>query len=157
MGFVFVPYRSKFPDLKLVLIGQQGWRCRQLLHQIAHWQGAGAVLHLGYQPEQELHRYLHAAAAVVVPSVEEGFGLPILEAFAAGTPVIHSDHPALLETAGGHGQAFTSGNPDACAAALQAHLNAPPDADGRRQRKSYAATRSWERWAQATMTICKQL
>jgi len=39
----------------------------------------------------------------VMPSLAEGFGLPIVEAFAHGTPVVHSDAPALVEVAGGAG------------------------------------------------------
>ena len=43
------------------------------------------------------------ATVFVMPSLAEGFGLPIVEAFALGTPVVHSDAPALVEVAGGAG------------------------------------------------------
>ncbi|MGV8970439.1 MAG: glycosyltransferase family 4 protein [Microbacteriaceae bacterium] len=54
---------------------------------------------LGYLSDHDLSVVLERAAMLVFPSLAEGFGLPILEAFSLGTPVIHSDSPALLEVA----------------------------------------------------------
>lgn len=57
------------------------------------------VRHLGVIPDTQLAVALHRAAALIVPSLVAGFGHPIVEAFKFGTPVIHSDAPALVEVA----------------------------------------------------------
>jgi alpha-1,3-rhamnosyl/mannosyltransferase len=67
------------------------------LHQL-HQQGK--VHYLGYISESEKWMLLHAAHALVFPSLYEGFGLPILEAFAANLPVITSNITAIPEVTG---------------------------------------------------------
>ena len=66
---------------------------------------AGRVTAIGYLGDRDLSVVLDRATALVLPSRLEGFGLPLLEAFHFGTPVIHSDTPALLEVAGDAGLA----------------------------------------------------
>ena len=56
----------------------------------------------GFVSIEELAALVRGATALVMPSLEEGFGLPVVEAMAAGTPVIASDIPALREVTGGH-------------------------------------------------------
>ena len=78
-------------DVPLLCVGQQGW-------------GDGApdgVRLLGRVPDPDLAVLLDRATALVVPSLSEGFGLPLLEGMAAGTPVLTSDAPALVEVAAG--------------------------------------------------------
>jgi glycosyltransferase involved in cell wall biosynthesis len=65
---------------------------------------------LGYISDEQLSVALDRATALVFPSLDEGFGLPVLEAFSLGTPVIHSDAPALLEVSGGAGLAVELGD-----------------------------------------------
>lgn len=55
------------------------------------------VVHIGPVSDESLAVVYQRATALLVPSISAGFGLPIVEAFAFGTPVIHSDHPALVE------------------------------------------------------------
>jgi glycosyltransferase involved in cell wall biosynthesis len=56
--------------------------------------------HLGFVPAEELAGLYRSAHALVLPSLYEGFGLPVLEAMVAGTPVVASDIPSLREVAG---------------------------------------------------------
>ena len=58
---------------------------------------------LGYLSDEDLSVALDRATVFVMPSLAEGFGLPVIEAFHFGTPVVHSDDPALGEVGGGAG------------------------------------------------------
>jgi glycosyltransferase involved in cell wall biosynthesis len=87
-------------DEPLVLCGAPGWRNDDLMRQIRE-QGADASIRLlGYVADVDLPRLLNLAGAFVYPSLYEGFGLPVLEALACGTPTVTSNHGALQEIAG---------------------------------------------------------
>lgn len=70
----------------------------------------GKVILPGYITDGEIKALYEGAFGYVFPSENEGFGIPILEAFGFGIPIIHSDQAALLEVAGGAGLAFETGN-----------------------------------------------
>lgn len=76
------------------------------------------VIRAGYLPRRELLDLLAGARALVFPTLEEGFGLPVIEAMALGTPVITSDRGALAETAGGAALAVDPTDTTAIAAAI---------------------------------------
>lgn len=83
--------------LPLVLAGAAGWRSEGLLAQAAR---AGA-LHMNYVPRKTMIALMAGARALLMPSLAEGFGLPVAEAMVLGTPVLTSHAHALAETAGG--------------------------------------------------------
>ena len=87
-------------DTKLVVAGGKGWFYETIFAQAASLGLHDAVLFPGYVPDGELPDWYRAASGFVYPSVFEGFGLPVLEAMACGTPVLCSDIPALREVAG---------------------------------------------------------
>lgn len=107
------------------------------------------VVHTGYLPEAELRRIVAGARALVLPSRDEGFGLPALEALACGVPVVCSDIPALREVTADHAVYFPFGEADALRAALHAALALPADrvAAGR----AHARTFTWRACAEATL------
>jgi glycosyltransferase involved in cell wall biosynthesis len=78
----------------------------------------GRVRSISYLDDPDLAVVLSKATMLVVPSLAEGFGLPVLEAFQLGTPVIHSDAPAIVETAGGAGLIVALDDPDGYPARL---------------------------------------
>jgi glycosyltransferase involved in cell wall biosynthesis len=94
--------RPEAPDLPLLCVGQPGWGG---LDPLALAASAGLapdrVRVLGRVPDADLAVLLGRATALVVPSRAEGFGLPLLEAMAAGTPVVTSEASALVEVGGG--------------------------------------------------------
>jgi glycosyltransferase involved in cell wall biosynthesis len=79
---------------------------------------APGVRALGYVSEDELVALYRSAAVLVLPSLYEGFGLPLAEAMACGTPCIASDDPALLEVSGGAALHVPRGDSSALRAAL---------------------------------------
>lgn len=90
-------------DVTLVSVGQEGWGGVDGA-QVARTHGvASRFKALGRIVDLDLAAVMAGAVALIMPSVEEGFGLPILEAFALGVPVVHSDAAALVEVAGGAG------------------------------------------------------
>ncbi len=85
----------------LVIVGKRGWMADQTLDLIARSPVRDRIHWLEYIPLDDLIPLYTNADMVVVPSLYEGFGLPVLEAMATGVPVITSDTPALVEIAGG--------------------------------------------------------
>jgi glycosyltransferase involved in cell wall biosynthesis len=87
-------------DLSLVLAGQKGWLYKDIVSQVHRLGLDNRVLLTGYVPDVDLAPLLSGALAFVFPSLYEGFGLPVLEAMACGTPVICASTSSLPEAAG---------------------------------------------------------
>lgn len=83
----------------LVLVGSEGWLTGDLMVRLHQAQSMGCVKWLKYIPREDLHALLQCACATVYPSLYEGFGLPLLESFAAGTPVLSSKTTSIPEVA----------------------------------------------------------
>lgn len=96
--------RPEVRDVPLLIAGPSGWGNVDVdtSAQAANVP-PGRVRALGRVSEAELAVLYDRATAFVMPSLAEGFGLPVVEAFMHGTPVVHSDDPALVEIAGGAG------------------------------------------------------
>lgn len=84
----------------LVVVGQNGWRTDELMVTLAQLEADGFGRWLKYVPRQDLFSLLQCAQALVFPSLYEGFGLPVLEGFASGIPVITSNTTSLPEVVG---------------------------------------------------------
>jgi glycosyltransferase involved in cell wall biosynthesis len=96
----FGQVRRQHADVSLVFAGQRGWKDEAILAAIERLGLGGAVRVLGYVPRPALVGLYNAATVCVVPSLHEGFGLPVIEAMACGTPVVTSRRGGLEETAG---------------------------------------------------------
>jgi glycosyltransferase involved in cell wall biosynthesis len=86
--------------IPLVVVGGFGWRYDPVVDAVRRLDLTRWVRFVGYAPLAELPALYQMAQAVAFPSLDEGFGLPVLEAFAAGTPVIASTAGAIPEVAG---------------------------------------------------------
>jgi len=117
-------------DVPLLIVGAGGWGGVDIDALIAEAGLApGRVRALGRLADADLAVVLSRASVFVFPSLAEGFGLPVLEAFTLGTPVVHSDAPAVAEVAGGAGlevpRADPSGYPRRLAEAIRSVLEDP--------------------------------
>jgi glycosyltransferase involved in cell wall biosynthesis len=123
---VLIDAMSRFDGPPLLLAGQPGWGGLDPL-AMARERGLpdGRVRVLGRLSDAELADALRRASVLAVPSLAEGFGLPLLEAMAAGVPVVHSDAPALVEVAACAGVAVPRGDAGALAVALRGVLGSP--------------------------------
>lgn len=84
----------------LVIAGAGGWKDSAIRAAAAPLTGEGALRFLGYVPDDELPWLYAGATMLLFPSLYEGFGIPVIEAMACGTPVVVSDIAVLREVAG---------------------------------------------------------
>jgi glycosyltransferase involved in cell wall biosynthesis len=138
----------------LVLAGSSSWLDEDLPGRAAAAGVGGHVRVLGHVPEHLLPGLLHGALAVAYPSRYEGFGLPVLEAMAAGTPVVTSTVSSLPEVAGDATLLVDPDDTDGLAEAL-GRLEADEPGRGRLSAagRARAATFTWERTAAETVAV----
>lgn len=142
----------------LVVVGQIGWKCDEIVSLLlskvekeeAHWLQ-------GVSLREELKCLYAGAGAFVFPSLYEGFGLPILEAFAVGIPVITSNTTSLPEVSMGIGLEVDPCSIDAITEAMT-HVIELPDYEVRvLAGKQRAADLSWRRCAEETLSVYKSV
>ncbi len=139
------------PDLRLVVVGA-AQRDPEALAAIERSSSRDRILLLGHLPEDSLPAVYSAAAVFCFPSLYEGFGLPVLEALACGTPVVCSNTSSLLEVAGNAAVFIDPAEPGSLALAVQALL----EDEARRRALSAAGLArarefTWERTARLTL------
>jgi alpha-1,3-rhamnosyl/mannosyltransferase len=138
----------------LALVGPVGWDSAPIL---AAARDRGAQL-LGRVSEDELRALYAGASAFAYPSLYEGFGLPVLEAMAAGAPVVTSNVSSLPEVAGDAALLVDPHDAGAIGAALARLLGDRALAEDLRARgRVQAATYSWERTARETLALLRSI
>jgi len=103
---------------KLVIAGRRGWMYDDVFDTVDQLGLSRHVRFLDFVAEDEIVPLYQAAAVFAMPSLYEGFGIPIVEAMACGTPVVCSDAGALPEIAGDAAIVVAPSDIDALAAAL---------------------------------------
>jgi glycosyltransferase involved in cell wall biosynthesis len=93
----FASVAERLDGCRFVIVGQRGWRYDEVLREAARPSLRGRVELLGYVPEERLPDLYAHALALVYPSLYEGFGLPVVESMACGTPVLTSRSSSLAE------------------------------------------------------------
>lgn len=97
---LLVQHNRIAPDVSLILIGQRGWLDAEIFATIDAIQLGERVRWLRFVDDSDLPAVYNLAAATVYPSLYEGFGLPVIEALACGSPVITANNSSLPEAAG---------------------------------------------------------
>jgi glycosyltransferase involved in cell wall biosynthesis len=89
--------RAVQKGVALVVVGGKGWYYQEVFRQVEALDLTDVVYFAGFVPDVELPLWYNAATVFVYPSIYEGFGMPLLEAMACGTPVIGSSASCLPE------------------------------------------------------------
>ncbi|MEI2653989.1 MAG: glycosyltransferase family 1 protein [Microthrixaceae bacterium] len=116
----FDKVRADHPDAELVVVGRAGWNNDEVIDRPT--QRSHGVVWRTDVSDAELDRLYRGAAAVIVASVTEGFGLPVVEALQRGVPVLSSRGGALPEAGGDHVEQFDTGSSDQLYALMERHL-----------------------------------
>jgi glycosyltransferase involved in cell wall biosynthesis len=106
------------PDLHLVIVGGKGWLNEPIFQAAAASPAAGRVHLAGFVADEDLPALYSLARLFAYPSHYEGFGIPMLEAMACGTPVVAADNSSLPEVAGDAALLIRSTDEAALAAAM---------------------------------------
>lgn len=107
---------------KLVIAGAKGWLCADVFRKVHDLHLEDDVVFTGYVPDEDLPALFNLADLFVYPSVYEGFGLPVVEAMACGTPVVTSNTSSLPEVVGDAGLMVPPTEVDALVDAMERGL-----------------------------------
>jgi glycosyltransferase involved in cell wall biosynthesis len=144
-------------DWRLVLAGSSGFGAARILERI---RGSGARDRIdvtGYLTEEDLERLYARASIFAFPSLDEGFGMPVLEAMARGVPVIASNRSALPEVAGDAALLIDPIDTQALGTAMQRLID-PHERDALTQKGLLrAAEFTWNSTAEKTWAVYREL
>jgi len=135
-------------DLPLVVVGMTGWGDQSAL------DGPGTLL-VGFVPDEDLAPLYAAARVFAYPSEREGFGLPVLEAMAQGTPVVTSRGTSTEEVAGDAAVLVDPFDVDAIAEGLREAARSGPDMAARGRARARSCT--WRSTAERTLDVYREL
>ena len=131
-------------DAVLVLGGQTGWGMGETERALAAAHHRERIVRTGYLPDRAVPALLRRASVVAYPALEEGFGLPALEALACGAPLVTTEGTAMAEVAGGAALLVPPGDVGALAGALRAALDEGRATERQARGIAVAAGRTWE-------------
>lgn len=135
----FASISARRPDLRLVLAGGSGWKNEALEDAIVRSGVESRIERLGYVPDDEVPALLRSAAVVAYPSIEEGFGLPALEALACGAPLVTTAGSAMAEVTGDAALLVDASSEREIALALEAAID---DSEETRRRRATGIERA---------------
>lgn len=145
---------EKGTALNLHIAGPQGWRNAALHRKVATSPVKEHIRLLGYISEDELKKQYRRCTAVIYPSLYEGFGLPVLEAFAMGARVITSKGSVMEDIAGVHADYFDPFDSHTMAEVIDRVLAKPFNPDGFAEAvRPVLDTYTWEKSARKLLEL----
>lgn len=146
---VFARFRERRPEFRLVLVGLRGFHTEAIERLISSLGLSQHVELTGWLPRTEVFELYCKAAAAVFPSTFEGFGLPVIEAMAAGVPLACSDIEPLSTLVGNAAFTFDPFNDDQMLHALHCSVEDSSRVEEARKR---AREFTWVRCAERTLS-----
>ncbi len=142
------------PELRLILVGKEGWGIENIRSKVRELHLDQSVYFTGYVPEEDLPHLYRGAEVFVYPSLYEGFGIPVLEAMAAGAPVVTSDAASLPEIARGSAILISPRDIRAISEAISGILG-NRDVGGELREKGVNKARefTWDRCAKGALAV----
>ncbi len=139
---------------KLVIVGQSGWHTEPIFAEIERLELKSEIVFTGYVPFEDLPAIYTMAEVMAFPSLYEGFGLPVIEAMACGTPVVTSNTSSLVEVADSAALLVDPLSVEELETALHRFISDRClRADLREKGLERAAHLTWEHTAQATLEV----
>lgn len=148
--------RAEMPDAQLVLVGRPGFGWDAISARHADLLASPAVVVCGGLPDGEAAALIRGARAFVYPSRYEGFGMPPLEALAAGTPVVATKVASIPEVLGDHARYVHPDDPDDLASAIGDLLHGRPDPNDVYAGRMWASAFTWDRTAAETLRVYRE-
>jgi len=156
-AFDILKSRRSLPH-KLVVAGRRGWLSGGTMERAERSPHRSDIIFPGFIPDGELPTLYSAAEAFAFPSHYEGFGLPVLEAMACGTPVVASWASSLPEVVGDAGMQIDPDDPERLASALELlALNPEMRADFGARGLERAALFSWDAAAKVMLDVYRKV
>lgn len=140
---------------RLVLVGNPSKAPKDILDTVENSPIASQIVRPGFVPDDVLPQLYHFSQALVMPSEYEGFGLPVLEAFSYGTPVIAAENSSLPEVVGSGGILFPTGDSGALADAMVSMIDDKKRDSYLELGREHLKAFSWERCARETLEVYK--
>ena len=147
---------GEYSDLKLVLAGEKAWLWKGIFEQIKKSPVASDIITPGKISFKNVGHLMRGAAVFCFPSLYEGFGIPVLEAFVSRVPVVCANNSSLPEVAGKAALYFQSKDHEELAEQIKKILDSPEIKDAMISRGlAQAGKFSWERCARETLEYLK--
>lgn len=142
----------------LVIVGASGWKIAHLRSRLQVLERMGTVRCLNYLPQDEVIVLLQSALALMFVSLYEGFGLPVLEAFASNCPVIASNTTSIPEVAGDAAVLVPPTSVDEIREAMLNRIEHKLNYQALQEKgRMRAQAFTWERCASMTLSVYQQV
>lgn len=157
-AFADVKKNVKEKDLELVIVGKKGWLYEEILSAPDKYGVSASVKFLDFVPNEDLSSFYENALCFVLPSLYEGFGLPVLEAMKYGCPVITSNVSSLPE-AGGDAALYVNPEDISDISQTMKKLITSPLLRKELVKKGYQHIKhfSWEKTAKETLQVLQEI
>ncbi len=156
----FSKVKKMHPELELVIVGKKGWLYEEILSAPKAFGVEESVKFLEFVSDGELSALYSGSVCLALPSLYEGFGLPVLEAMAAGTIVVTSNISSLPEVAGKAGIYVNPTKVESIVNGLMQAIGEKGSAKGKERislGKTLAKQFSWEKAARETLSVLENL
>jgi glycosyltransferase involved in cell wall biosynthesis len=151
-------FRAMPEDWTLILAGSQGYEAEEAVHEAATSPAAGRIRITGYLTDEQIGDLYARSSVFAFPSLDEGFGMPVLEAMVAGIPVIAGNRSALPEVCGDAAELIDPSSEDDLASALVKLAN---DQNRRAELVALGLRRAgqfnWEKAVADTLAVYREL